>query len=60
MEDKRSKEIKTTVIVKTIRASKLHSNELGFINVAKKLAKVNNENSRIKDKKGGLYVKIGI
>ena len=60
MEDKRNKRAKTAVTVETER--ELYSKELGFINVAKKLAKVNNENSgiKIKDKKDGLYAKIGI
>ena len=49
MEDKRNKRAKTAVTVETER--ELYSKELGFINVAKKLAKVN---------KGGLCAKIGI
>ena len=44
------------------RERELYSNELGFINYAKKLVKINNKNNRIKLRniKGGLCAKIGI
>ena len=61
-----SRKIKTSETLETVRERErereLYSKEIGFINYAKKLVKINNKNNRIKSKniKGGLCAKIGM